>query len=266
MIGGGSLQFARCGRRTRLAHSRVTAPVALVRPFELPDGRLVVQLVTLGPGLCGGDAVDLDVTVEDGCEVVLTTTAATRVMSMDQGTCAEQHVRVRIGPEASFEYYPALAIPFPGSTLTQTLSIDADATARIGVVESWTFGRSARDEYLAFDSLQSRTTLTVDGTLVYADALHLNPAQDDVANAGVLDGRRYLAAGVFTGVESLSPGRQPDDSPHLDVALALSRPGVAYLRALANDGPALDAAVQDSLERVARAWGRAAVRLDRFRC
>jgi urease accessory protein len=266
MIGCASLQFGRCGNRTRLLHARVTAPVAFVRPFEQPDGRLVVQLATLGPGLCGGDAVELDVTVDDGADVLLTTTAATRVMSMEPGDRAQQHVRVRAGRNARFEYYPALAIPFPGSTLSQTLAIDADVSARIGVVESWAFGRTARDEYLAFQSLRSRTTLTVGGALLYADALQLEPGQDDVANAGVLDGRRYLAAGFFTGLDSTAAGDPmswPDD---VDVALAASRPGLAYLRVLANDGPALDAAVRHSLERVALSWGRPAPRLDRFRC
>jgi urease accessory protein len=266
VIGRGCLRFARCGHRTRLVHSRAAAPLAIVRPFDLPDGRLVVQLVTLGPGLCGGDALELDVTVEDGGEVLLTTTAATRVMSMETGHRAEQHVRLRAGAGASLEYYPALAIPFPGSALFQTLTIDADPAARIGVAESWTFGRTARDEYLAFQSLRSRTTLTVGGTLAYADALHLDPAQDEVAGAGVLDGRRYLASGFFTGVGPIEPGDAVSWPADVDVALAVSRPGLAYLRALANDGPALDAAVQHSLERVARAWGRPAARLERFRC
>ena len=271
MIGRGSLQFARRGGRTRLVRSRLAAPLAVVRPFDLPDGRLVVQLLTLGPGLCGGDAVELDVVVEDGAEVLLTTAAATRVMSMEPGSVAQHHVRLRAGPGASLEYYPALAIPFPGSSFSQTLTIDADATARIGVAETWTFGRTARDEYLAFNSLRSRTSLTVGATLVYADALQLEPAQDDVANAGILDGRRYLATGFFTGVETIpaggfrleAEGSAPDG---VDVALGLSRPGIAYLRALADDGPSLDAAVQHSLERIARAWGRPAARLDRFRC
>ena len=40
--------------------------MTVIRPFELPDGRLVVQLITLGPGLCGGDAIHVDVTAEDG--------------------------------------------------------------------------------------------------------------------------------------------------------------------------------------------------------
>ena len=277
VTGCASLRFARRGDRTRLVESHVSAPVAFVRPFELPDGRLVVPLVTIGPGLCGGDTVQLDVTVEDGAAIVLTTTAATRVMSMDAGDRAEQHVRLRAGHAASLEYYPAPAIPFPGSALTQTLTIEAGPDSRIGVVESWALGRSARDEYLQFQSLSSRTSLTIEGTLVYADALQLDPAQDDVANAGVLAGRRYFAAGVFSGVESSAVGSfrlqagdpvQPEDPgpPDLDVALAMSRPGLAYLRVLANDAPALDAAVQRSLERVGDAWRRPAVRLDRFRC
>lgn len=266
MIGGGSLRFARCGNRTRLVHSRLAAPMALVRPFELPDGRLVAQLVALGPGLCGGDAIELDVVVEDEAEVLLTTTAATRVMSMEPGTLTEQHLRLRAGAGATLEYYPALTIPFPGSAIVQTLSIEAETETRIGVVESWTFGRTARDEYLDFRSLRSRTTLAIAGTTVYADTLQLEPAEDDVANAGILDRRRYLASGFFTGVGSLDAGEEPTWPESVDVALALSRPGLAYLRALADDGPALEGAVRHSVERIARAWGRPAARLDRFRC
>jgi len=266
VTGCATLRFARLANRTRLVHSHVRAPVALVRPFELPDGRLVVPLVTVGPGLCAGDIIEVDAVAEEGAEVVLTTTAATRVMSMDAGERAEQHVRLRAGRSASLEYYPALAIPFPGGSLTQTLTIHADAASRIGVVESWALGRRARDEYLQFRSLSSRTTLAIGGRPVYADALQLEPANDDVANAGVLDDRRYLAAGVFSGVEAVPEAGSSPWPPDVDAALAASRPGVAYFRALADDAPALEAAVQAALVRIAIAWGRPPVRLDRFRC
>jgi urease accessory protein len=271
--GSATLLFARRGARTVLLHSRLAAPMAIVRPFALPDGRLVVQLVTIGPGLCAGDAIAVEAIAEDGAEVLLTTTAATRVMTMNPGWHAEQHVRLRAGRGASLEYYPALTIPFPGSELRQTLTIEAAPTARIGVVETWALGRAARGEYLRFRSLSSRTSLAIDGAVVYADALQLEPALDDIANAGVLDGRRYLAAGFFYGVGPLADaqptaGLEPAGSarPVVEVALAQSRPGLAYLRAVADDGPALDAAVQGSIERVARAWDRPAARLDRFRC
>lgn len=264
--GCANLVFVRRGSRTVLAHSRIEAPMTVIRPFELPDGRLVVQLITLGPGLCGGDAIRVDVTVEDGAHVVVTTTAATRVMTMEPGQTAEQHVRLQAGPGASLEYYPAVTIPFPGSALGQTVRVEAGATARVAVIETWAMGRAARDEYLQFRSLSSRTTLHVDGALTYADAMHLEPGVTDATNAGVLAGRCYVAAGFWFG-PAVTP--EPAVAPAADgvlVAFAQSTPHVSYLRALGNDGPELDGVLRRSVERVAAAWAVPAVHMDRFRC
>jgi urease accessory protein len=263
--GRADLVFARRGSRTVLAHSRIEAPMTVIRPFDLPDGRLVVQLITLGPGLCGGDAIHIDVTVEDGAHVVVTTTAATRVMTMDPGQQAEQHVVLRAGQDASLEYYPAVTIPFPGSALAQTVRVVAASTARVAVIETWAMGRSARDEYLQFRSLSSRTTLHVDGMLAYADAMNLEPGVTGAANAGVLAGRRYVAAGFWHGAR-LSPAPEPAlAAGGTLVAFAQSTPDIVYLRALGDEGPELDAVLRRSVERVAIEWGPA-VHMDRFRC
>jgi urease accessory protein len=184
---------------------------------------------------------------------------------MEPGQWVEQHVRLRAGPGASLEFYPAPTIPFPDSALSQTIAVDADATARIGVVETWALGRAARSEYLQFRSLVSRATLTIDGVISYADVLELRPASGDLAGAGVLDRRRYLAAGFFYGVD-LPPESAAITIEGVEVAFGQSRPGLAYLRALADDAPAVEAAVQRSLERIARAWGHPPTSLDRFRC
>jgi urease accessory protein len=263
--GCAELVFERRGRRTVLVRSRTEAPMTVIRPFELPDGRLVVQLITLGPGLCGGDAIHIEVSAEDGARVVVTTTAATRVMTMEAGQRAAQHVVLRAGPEASLEYYPAVTIPFPGSALLQTVRVEAAATARVAAIETWAMGRSARDEYLQFRSLSSRTTLHVDGTLTYADAMHLEPGVTDAANVAVLAGRRYLAAGFWHGVR-LSP--EPESPPTTGgtlVAFAQSTPDLVYLRALGDEGPEMDGVLRRSVERVATEWGPA-VHMDRFRC
>jgi urease accessory protein UreH len=278
--GCAELVFARRGTRTVLDRSRVEAPMTVVRPFELPDGRLVVQLITLGPGLCGGDGVRIAVTAEGGAQVIVTTTSATKILSMADGRHAEQRVVLHAEDGASLEYYPALTIPFPGSALKQTVSVTAASTARVGVTECWALGRVARGEYLDFRSLASRTTLTIDGRLVYADTLELEPARHDIAGAGVLSNRRYLAAGFWLGVDLIDGAdaepsdpftRRIDDglpaSPETtEVAFGQTAPGLAYLRALGDDGPAMDVAVQRSVELASRAWGIVPVRLDRFRC
>lgn len=264
--GSARLTFARRGSRTVLAHSQVAAPLSVIRPFELPDGRLVVQLITLGPGLCGGDVMHIDVTAGDGAHAIVTTTAATRVMTMEPWQRAEQHVALHAGSDSSLEYYPAVTLPFPGSALTQTVRVTAAPTARVAVIESWGMGRAARDEYLQFRFLSSRTTLHVDGVPIYADAMELEPGVTDVVNVGVLAGRRYLAAGFWHGVTLPAEPGVPPAAGGLMMALAQSLPGLAYVRALGDEGPEMDAALRRAVERVSEAWGLPAVHMDRFRC
>jgi urease accessory protein len=266
--GTAQLAFTRRGSRTVLSRSRLEAPMAMVRPFELPGGAVLVQLLSLGPGLCGGDSLAIDVHAGPGAHAIVTTTAATRVMSMDEDAHAEQHVTLQAAEAAVLEYYPCITLPYPASALMQAVAADAAGGARIGILECWAMGRVARGEHLEFRSLRSRTTVSRSGVLAYADALLFEPGETDLTNAGILAGRRYLASGVWAGVEAW-PENDPDPVVrHTDplLVIAPSAPGLVYLRALAHDGPALDAALQRSLVRVAEGWRLPAVCLDRFHC
>lgn len=261
------LTFAARGGRTLLARSHVHAPAAVVRPFPLADGGQLVQLITLGPGLCAGDRVDIRVSVEPGARVVITTPAATRVLSMRDGEHAEQHVELNVAAASTLEYYPAVTIPFPDSAFVQTIRVNAARGARVGVLETWAMGRTSRGEYLRFRAIASRTTLAVDGRTISADATDLQPGRDRLDGAGVLAGRRYLASGVWFGIqptEELVAG--PVDDRDLMTVFDHARPGLAYLRALAADASALETALRTATDRVAAAWTQPPVRLDRFRC
>jgi urease accessory protein len=258
------LEFARRGSRTVLAYSRFDAPMTMVRPFEAPDGRLVVQLMTLGPGLCGGDRLHADIRADEGTRVMVTTTAATRIMTMEPEQRAEQHVTLSVGSGALLEYYPTVSIPFPGSALRQTVEIAAAPDARVGVLEGWALGRIARGEYLEFTYLSSRTTLSVDGVLCYADAMHLEPGAGDLTGPAILAGHRYLASGVWYGADLSSGGWSGAEDRDSLAAFAQSRPGLVYLRALARDGCGLDGVLRRSIDRIAEAWGVAPLQLDRF--
>lgn len=249
-----TLSFERRGSRTVLAESHIEAPMMVVRPFDLADGRLMIQLITLGPGLCGGDSVSIDVHAGDGARVLVTTTAASRIMSMEAGAEAEQRVTLRAGDGASLEYYPLVTIPFPGSALTQTVRVEAEATSRVGVLETWAMGRGARAEYLRFTFMSSRTTVSVGGQLTYADTTHLEPAVNDATGGAILAGHRYLAAGFWHGATLAAGAVQPDCPEGVLMAFGQSRPGLVYLRALGGDGPALEAALRLATAAVADAW------------
>ncbi len=260
------LRFTRRGGRTVLAHSRVTAPITLVRPFDLSGGRQLVQLITLGPGFCGGDRIQLRITAEEGADVVVTTTAATRVLSMRDGDAAGQQIDIRVDQGATLQYYPLPTIPFPDSVFSQTVTVHADAGARVGLLETWALGRTARGEYLEFGSLASRTTILVEGRPVYVDATALRPREDPLAGIAVLAGRRYLASGVWYGATIADEPREGASTGDLLVTFAQARPGIAYLRALANDAPSLHESLRHATTRIAAAWGQPPLRLERFHC
>jgi len=256
------LVFAVRGERTVLAHARASAPLKIVRPFFLEDGRALVQILTLGPGLCAGDMCSVDVTVEPGARAIVITQAASRILGMTEEQQAAQRVTLRVRADAQLEYFPGLTIPFPGSSFVQHVEVDAQAGARVGVVETWAMGRSGCGEYLQFRRVRSETTLTVDGVPLYADVIDLEPAAVNVAGTGILDGRRYLASGFWYG--ATLPATLPVPPQDMLVAIGQTAPDQVYLRALADDGFGLGETLQAIIRSVHAGWRLRPIPIRRF--
>lgn len=257
------LVFAPGLRGTVLAHAHVTAPLKIVRPFLLDGGRALVQILTLGPGLCAGDQCTIDVTVEAGARAVVITQSASRLLSMPEGAPATQSVNLTVTADGQLEYYPGLTIPFADSSFNQRVHARVESGARLGVLESWSTGRTGRGEHLRFRRLSSRTTIAVDGLPAYADALELEPAAANVAGAGILEGYRYVASGFWHGATLGSGAPMPPSDGSL-MAMGQSTVDQVYLRALAMDGYALGETLQAAVQRVNAAWGFEPIPLRRF--
>ncbi len=256
------LVFRHGCKGTSLACSRVAAPLKIVRPFALDDGRAIVQILTLGPGLCGGDDCTLDVIVERGARAVVIMQAASRILGMGDGAAATQSVNLVVGAGALLEYYPGLTIPFADSCLKQRITVSADRDSRVGILESWAMGRTTRNEYLRFKYLSSRTVVSIGNRPVFADALEIEPATMHAAATGALENHRYVASGFWYGV--------PEDALRAPRAMSLvafdrcaSRDQV-FLRALAHDGYELAATLQSAVNTINAAWGLEPIPLKRF--
>jgi len=256
------LVFAVRGGRTALVHSHVAAPLKIVRPFALDDGRALVQVLTLGPGMVGGDTCAIDVTVEPGARAIVIAQSATRILAMHEGVHASQRVTLRAGPGAQLEYFPGLTIPFPDSSFVQDVSIQADPAARVGIIETWAMGRRMCGEYLRFTRLRSETRVSVGGCPVYADVVDLEPGAVNVGGAGILDGFSYLACGFWYGATLPSAVSAPPD----EVMLAVGQVDAdqVYVRGLANDGCRLAEALQAVIGRVHAGWRQEPIPVRRF--
>jgi len=257
------LVFRASGRGTSLAHSNVAAPLKIVRPFALDGGRALVQVLMLGPGLCGGDTCTLDVVVEPGARAVVIMQTASRILGMSEGAFATQHVNLVVGAGAQLEYYPGLTIPFAGSSLKQRVTVTAHRESRLGVLEAWAMGRTIRGEYLQFRHLSSRTVVSIDDRPIFADALEIEPALTNAAATGSLENHHYVASGFWHGVPadaSITP-RPSDALIAFDRGTSRER---VFLRALAHDGYEMGATLQSAVDAIDVAWGCEPIPLKRF--
>jgi urease accessory protein len=257
------LVFAPGLRGTVLARAHTAAPLKIVRPFPLAGGGVLVQVLTLGPGMCAGDTHEIDVTVEPGARAVVIMQSASRLLSMPEGSHASQDVTLTVRSGGQLEYYPGLTIPFAESSFVQRLAARVDTGARLGILESWSTGRSSRGEHLRFRRISTRTTVTIDRDLAYADAVELEPGAHNVQGTGVLESHRYVASGFWYGATLASgpPLSAPDGTL---VALGQSAPGQVYLRALAMDGYALGETLQSAVHSIRSGWHQSAIPFRRF--
>jgi urease accessory protein len=248
---------------TWLAQSHVSAPLKIVRPFALDGGRALVQVLTLGPGLCGGDTCTLDIVVEPGAHAVVIMQTASRVLGMSDGAFATQSVNLVVGADAQLEYYPGLTIPFADSYLKQRVTVSAHRDARVGILETWGMGRATRDEYLRFRRLSSRTVVSVDDRPVFADALEIEPAVMNARATGLLERHRYVASGFWYGVPAEATITPPESGALIAFDRCASRDQV-FLRAVAHDGCELTTTLQSAVDAIDAAWGLEPIPLRRF--
>ena len=76
-----------------------------------------------------------------------------------------------------------------------------------------------------------------------------------MTGGAILAGHRYLATGFWQGATLAAGAVQAEGPAGVLMAFGQSRPGLVYLRALADDGPALEAALRRATTAVAGAWG-----------
>jgi urease accessory protein len=223
-----------------------------------PDWPELAHVLVTMPtgGFVQGDVAAMAVVAQDGARAHLTSQAATRAYR-----CESAPIRQRIVLEARgdslLEWWPDQLIPYAGASLDQELALVVDEGATLLVADCWLAGRIARGEVHQYARLALSTTATrPDGSLLFRDALRLEPA---VQPAGLLGDARSIGSYFLMG---------PDLPRRLEAPLAalLSEllPGKAAASRLPN-GAGLFARVLATSSDELRAAQRAILALARER-
>lgn len=211
-----ALTATRDGEATRL-HARHDGPLRLLKTLY-PEGAGIAQAVLVHPpgGLVGGDRLDIDIDVQAGAHLLVTTPAATRFYRSIAGEAA-QVVQARVGQGARLEWLPQETLAYPGCDARNEVRLSLAPGASLFATEVLGLGLPAAGEAYDTGRLLQHLEITgqwldrgrldatdralldgpcglaghrILGTLVYAQTLPLDGA------AALLDDARELLADV----------------------------------------------------------------------
>jgi urease accessory protein len=192
--------------RTAITRQRSRPPLQTFGLQEA-DHRGAAYLQILNPcgGLCEGDSAEVEVTLQRGAHLYLTTQAATKIYPAQHGHAARQHLRLRVAAGAILEYFPLPLIPFAHALFVQEIEIQVESGGVCLMAEVLAPGRVARGERFAYRMLRSRVEGWVDDRLALFEQMILQPAQDSYAGLGLLDGDSYLGTLYVLTSQALTP-------------------------------------------------------------
>lgn len=241
VAGTGSLRFTRAGDRTVLHTARASSPLKLLTPNNHGDAAWVF-VATFGGGLVDGDAIALDVRVDDDAGALLGTQASTKVYRSERGS--RQSLDADVGSRALLVVVPDPVACFGGARYTQRNAVQLADEASLVLVDAMTCGRAAHGERWKLARYETTTRVTRADRDVVRDALLIDPSH------GELDARMGRCNSLAT-VVAVGPRARPIVDRLLGASVPLDRraPLLCAASALGDDG-AIARIAGDDVERV----------------
>ena len=141
-----ALNATRDGAAATRIHARHDGPLRLLKTLY-PEGEAIAHAVLVHPpgGLVGGDRLDIDIAVQPGAHLLVTTPAATRFYRSIAGE-AVQAVTARVAAGARLEWLPQETLAYNGCEGRNEVRLQLDAGASLIAGEVLALGLPAAGE------------------------------------------------------------------------------------------------------------------------
>ncbi|MBO0752681.1 MAG: urease accessory protein UreD, partial [Bradyrhizobiaceae bacterium] len=225
--------------RVRRTACREDGALRVRFPAACADAPEAVLLNTAG-GIAGGDHFAVDLSLEEGARLVVTTAAAEKIYR-SLGTDARVEVTARVADGAELTWLPRETILFDRARLARTITIALASDARLLVAETVVFGRAAMGEAVREGVFADRWRVRRDGRLVFAENFRLDGAVGErLGEAAVAGGRTALGTVLVTPADEAAAEavRSAAGAFHGEVGISAWN-GIALARLAAGDGAAL---------------------------
>jgi urease accessory protein len=234
-----SLAVATTPRGTRPTATREDGSLRVRFPNACAGAPEAVLVNTAG-GITGGDRFAVDLALDAGAQLTVTTAAAEKIYrSLGPDACVDVSATLPDGAELT--WLPQETILFDRARLARTITIALAPSAKLILAEMIVFGRSAMGETVHEGRFTDRWRIRLDGRLIFAENFCLDgPVTDRLNQTAVAGGCAAL------GTVLMAPG----DDTAVAAVRAVSRQfrgdvgisawnGIALARLAAPDGAAL---------------------------
>nr|WP_144600961.1 urease accessory protein UreD [Arthrobacter sp. AG367] len=151
-----------------------------------------------GAAYLGADLFLVDVEVQAGADLLLTTQSATKVYRTP-GSFAEQRMTVRLGEGARLELMPDQLIAYRQASYRQRTSVTLRPSSSLVMAEVVTPGWSPDGAAFRYQEVRLRNDIHIeaadgDPQLLALDNLLIRPPLHDVTGLGFMEGYSHLAS------------------------------------------------------------------------
>nr|WP_211879280.1 urease accessory protein UreD [Pseudarthrobacter albicanus] len=170
----------------------------VLRPHYLDDsGQVCYVMVNPGGAYLGADLYTVDVEVEAGARLLLTTQSATKIYRTP-GSFAEQRMTLNLGEGAQLELAPDQLIAYREASYRQNTHITVHPASSLLMAEVVTPGWSPDGSSFKYEELRLRNEIHVSGVngpeLLALDNLLIRPPLGDVTGMGFMEGFSHLGS------------------------------------------------------------------------
>jgi urease accessory protein len=181
---------------TYLRSSYADTPLKIANITEDKSAHVLeLMMMSSSPGILDGDCYEIDIDVEKGGAVKLTTQSFQRLYSMKKS--AAQKMKITLGEDASFCYLPHPTVPHKDSDFVATNNIYLKQGCSLTWGEILTCGRRLNNEAFNFTRFQSVTKIYLADRLVVKENLLVHPYTIDVSSIGQLEGFTHQASLIY---------------------------------------------------------------------
>jgi urease accessory protein len=183
--------------------------------FPSPEGDgLSAVLVNTAGGIAGGDRFDIEIAVNEGARLTLTTAAAEKVYRAP-ADAARLSIALKVAAGAHLAWLPQETILFDRAKISRSIDIDLAEGASLLLCEIVVFGRAAMGETMRYGSFVDRWRVRRGGRLVFAETVRLEGdiaeklARPAVANKGAAIANALIVPGdeaLLARIRELSDG------------------------------------------------------------